>query len=508
MTIGDPLGEELEKLPDGSLVVENQKTSRHNRRLAGSPGEHDLRTETEKDRGRINYSGFLRRLSGVTQVVSPDLGTPRLHSRESHSQKVGLVSREIAEQITRQAAVDADLAKVIKGFGGLDVSATEAAGLAHDLGHPPFGHVGEVVLNELLRRKGVADGFEGNAQSFRIVTRLDSRRIDALGTGLNLTAVTLAAILKYPFMCPPEQMLKGSDELKAASVPPKFGAYVSDKNEFERVMKHTASDVRGDRQSLEASIMDLADDITYAIHDLEDFHQEDAIDFDEVRADLRRAHKKLGETQLKDIDRADRNPFVQAALKLNEDYPEYFNKDRYVAKLTRTEDMLETGGLASRHSGSRLQASRIQSKMGVTIEEFFGAVRVSADPQWKGGPSVYLEPHAWHMMQCLKTITRRYVVDTPKIGLIQRAQRKVLTELFEGLCEWVGSEPMFAELPQPLADYLKDASPGASGKVPGTLSPDHFRAIADYICSLSDQECYARSSWIRGVEVPGLALAR
>ncbi|MFF2243291.1 deoxyguanosinetriphosphate triphosphohydrolase family protein [Arthrobacter sp. NPDC058130] len=502
------MGEALTNLPDGSLVVEDQTAARYQRRMKGSPGEHDQRTETEKDRGRISYSGFLRRLSGVTQVVSPDLGTPRLHSRESHSQKVALVSREIAEQLTRRAQTDADSAKVIQAFGGLDVSATEAAGLAHDLGHPPFGHVGEVVLNELLRNRGVTDGFEGNAQSFRIVTRLDSRRLDALVNGLNLTAVTLAAILKYPYTCPEARLLGGSEAEMATPVPPKFGAYESDRQAYEWAMEHTASETKGDRQSLEASIMDLADDITYAIHDLEDFHQEDAIDFNSVRTHLKEAKDELGRKLLEEIAPAHRNPFVQAALKLNRDYPDYFTKDRYVDKLALTDEILDTGGFMGRYDGSRLQASRIQTKMGVTIETFFNALRVSAVPQWEGGPSVYLETHAWHLMQCLKTITRRYVVDTPKIGLIQRAQRKVLTELFQGLCEWVESEPQYAELPQPLADYLRNASPGAGRRVPSELTPDHFRAIADYICSLSDQECYARSSWIRGVEVPGLALAR
>lgn len=497
----------LDGQADGSLVVNEKKTDRYSRLLNSRSSEHDMRTETEKDRGRINYSSFLRRLSGVTQVVSPDLDTPRLHSRESHSQKVALVSREIAEHITRKASTDDEIARVVAGFGGLDVSATETAGLAHDLGHPPFGHVGEVVLNELLRGKGVEDGFEGNAQSFRIVTRLDSRRLDAPKSGLNLTAVTLAAILKYPFVCADDKLISGVDADKAASVPPKFGAYRSDREQFDRVMACVASDVRGIRQSLEASIMDLADDITYAIHDLEDFYQEDAIDFDEVTRDLQQAVNDLPQSSLSDVGRSSRNPFVAAALKLERSYPQFFDKNRYVEKLEATILLLETGGFKGRYRGGRLQANKLQTKMSVQIESFFDSIRVTAKPPWSNGPSVYLESQAWHLMQCLKTITRRYVVDTPKIGLIQRAQRSVLTELFNGLCAWVESEPLFAELPQPLADYLESAGK-AGQRIPAKLTPNHYRAIADYICSLSDQECYARSSWIRGIEVPGLALVR
>lgn len=502
---------DLKRLPDGSLVVGSREEDRYSRLLSSRPGEHDRRTETEKDRGRISYSSFLRRLSGVTQVVSPNLDTPRLHSRESHSQKVALVSREIAEHITRMADFDDEIASVVAAFGGLDVSATETAGLAHDLGHPPFGHIGEVVLNELLRGKGVEDGFEGNAQSFRIITRLDSRRLDAPRSGLNLTAVTLAAVLKYPFMCPEEKLVRdlGSGDLGGVDVspPPKFGAYKSDREQFDRVMKAVSSDMMKERQSLEASIMDLADDITYAIHDLEDFYQEDAIDFDEVTRDLAQASNDLSQTSLVGIKNSNRNPFVLAAIKLDHDYPRFFDKATYVERLDATTLLLETGGFKGRYRGGRLQSNRLQTKMAVQIETFFKSIRVKSEPPWPAGPSVYLESQAWHLMQCLKTITRRYVVNTPKIGLIQQAQRSVLTELFNGLCKWVEMGPLFAELPQPLSDYLEPL--GMKGqRLPQQLKPDHYRAIADYICSLSDQECYARSSWIRGFEVPGLALVR
>jgi dGTPase len=465
-----------------------------------------MRTETEKDRGRVSYSPFLRRLSGVTQVVSPNLDTPRLHSRESHSQKVALVSREIAEHITRRAAGDHDWAEIIHAFGGLDVSATETAGLAHDLGHPPFGHVGEVVLNELLRGRNVEDGFEGNAQTFRIVTRLDSRKLDAPKAGLNLTAVTLAAILKYPYLCSEEKLITGANAREVESTPPKFGAYRSDSEQFERVIGAVASGIRGSRQSLEASIMDLADDITYAIHDLEDFYQEDAIDFGQVIGDLNDAAVYLAENASENVSASNRNPFIDASRKLNRDFPGYFDKSIYSEKLEVAVRILETGGFQARYRGGRLQGNRLQSKMAVEIANFFDAIRVSTNPPWPNGPSVHLEAQAWHLMQCLKTITRRYVIDTPKIGLIQRAQRSVVTELFGGLCDWAESEPLYAELPQPLADYL--ASAGKTGhRVPAELTPEHYRAIADYICSLSDQECYLRSNWIRGIEVPGLALA-
>ncbi|MBC8091240.1 MAG: HD domain-containing protein, partial [Pseudonocardia sp.] len=134
------------------------------------------------DRDRIAASPFFARLAGVTQVVSP-AGTGLLvHNRLTHSLAVAQVARAIAER---------------SGVGA-DPDVVEAAALAHDLGHPPFGHLGEQVLDRLaLEQLGLPDGFEGNAQSFRIVTTIDLHGPG--GTGLDLTAAVRAAILKYPW---------------------------------------------------------------------------------------------------------------------------------------------------------------------------------------------------------------------------------------------------------------------------------------------------------------------
>lgn len=133
--MGAPI-EGLEYLADGSLVAPDRRMSRYERGVQSRPSEDkDLRTEAERDRGRIAYSPFLRRLAGVTQVTSPDLSSTRMHSRASHTHKVATIAREIAENIVRRASVDSGVADVIRTAGGLDVTACEAAGLAHDLGH-------------------------------------------------------------------------------------------------------------------------------------------------------------------------------------------------------------------------------------------------------------------------------------------------------------------------------------------------------------------------------------
>jgi dGTPase len=137
---------------------------------------------------------------------------------------------------------------------GLDPDVVEAACLAHDLGHPPFGHTAETALDDLTESIG---GFEGNAQSFRIVTKLAFRRKNI--PGLDLTCATLAALLKYPW-------LRGEHLTKKD----KWGAYKSEKDDYDFARRiEPAVQAR----TLEAELMDWADDVTYAVHDMEDFYR-------------------------------------------------------------------------------------------------------------------------------------------------------------------------------------------------------------------------------------------
>jgi dGTPase len=159
--------------------------------------------------------------------------------------------------------------KLADRLGGLDPDVAEASALAHDLGHPPFGHIAEDELDRLLVRDGVKDGFNGNAQSFRIVTRLALHR--ANHPGLNLTRATLNGILKYPW-------LRGS----GGEADRKWGAYESDREIFEWARRgHRGSTAR----SIEAELMDGADDVTYAVHDVEDFYRAGRIPLDRLRND-------------------------------------------------------------------------------------------------------------------------------------------------------------------------------------------------------------------------------
>jgi dGTPase len=236
----------------------------------------DSRSPAQRDRDRILYSGAFARLAEITQVVSPEKGYV-FHNRLTHSLKVGQIARRLAEYFNR------DQAAVVDQLGGLDPDTAEAAGLAHDLGHPPFGHIAEEELHELVSHSGLRDGYEGNAQSFRIVTRLassDARDLKQRSiAGLNLTRTTLDGILKYPW--PSEDK----------DYPSKWGFYQGETDVFEWVRKGK----KPRKRSPAAEIMDWADDITFAIHDLLDFYCAGKIPIDRCKKEGSAERERLVE---------------------------------------------------------------------------------------------------------------------------------------------------------------------------------------------------------------------
>lgn len=482
-SVGSSADDSLDRLPDGSLVVPSHYARRYGRGRGSAKSGGDHRSETERDRGRIQYSPYLRRLAGVTQVVSPELTNTRLHSRASHSYKVAMIAREIAENLCRKE--DAVTRAAIIEAGGLDITACEAAGLAHDLGHPPFGHAGEQELNAQLRLAGVIEGFEGNAQSLRIAVRLDSHKYDP---GLDLTNVTLAAILKYPWVRPQESQPLDPNSLS------KFGAYSSEVEFLLRARaavypKNRDKGWKGEQkarplQTLEASIMDLADDIAYSLHDLEDFILEGFLDVREV-IDVMEAFS------------FDANhPFAEGAVLIARRHPAEYDASAYAKAL---DEVINTLRSLDVPKSDFSREAMVRSRLAVIVGEFFDGIVVTPH---RGTATVGLLEAQWHQMQVLKQITKLHLVSTGRMGQIQRAQKVTIARLFEGLAAWLSYADGPASVPERFAASLANA--GAAFPRGATLTPEHYRAISDYICSMSDSEAFMRAQWVTGTEVPGM----
>ncbi|GAA1968793.1 deoxyguanosinetriphosphate triphosphohydrolase [Nocardioides panacihumi] len=196
------------------------------------------RTPFERDRARVVHAASSRRLAAKTQVVGPQ-SDDFVRNRLTHSLEVAQVARDLSRALGSQPDI------------------AETAALAHDLGHPPFGHNGEAVLATLAEPCG---GFEGNAQTLRLLTRLEAKTFDAAGesVGLNLTRATLDACTKYPW--------RRSEAPSTLGGSAKFGVYEDDLPVFTWLR----SPETGHRKCVEAQIMDLADDVAYSVHDVED----------------------------------------------------------------------------------------------------------------------------------------------------------------------------------------------------------------------------------------------
>ena len=205
------------------------------------------RTPFERDRARVVHAAASRRLAAKTQVMGPQTDD-FVRNRLTHSLEVAQVARDLSRALGSQPDI------------------AETAALAHDLGHPPFGHNGERVLAELGESCG---GFEGNAQTLRLLTRLEAKTVDRSGAsvGLNLTRATLDACTKYPWpRAAADEPAGGVHADGSPRFVVKFGVYDDDRPVFDWMRRGA----EGRQRCLEAQVMDLADDVAYSVHDVED----------------------------------------------------------------------------------------------------------------------------------------------------------------------------------------------------------------------------------------------
>lgn len=415
-------------------------------RWAVEPDKRPGRTAFQRDRARVLHSSALRRLAGKTQVVTP--GTrgrawdASARTRLTHSLECAQVGRELGAAL------------------GCDPDLVEAACLSHDLGHPPFGHNGEQALNEFA---GDCGGFEGNAQSLRLLTRIEPKRFarseetgELVSVGLNLTRAALDAATKYPWP-------RGGRPDDPAS--PKFGVYEDDRPVFDWVRKGAP----GTRTCFEAQVMDWSDDVAYSVHDVEDGLHAGHIDPGCLHAE------------------PERQEIFAVAI------GRYVPAETDPAELAEALDrLLDQEWWPHGYDGSAVAQARLKDATSQLIGRFClaaeGATRTTygLGRLTRYGAELVVPRAARLECAVLKAVADRYVMQRAEQERLRADQRIVVAELAEALTDRApdGLDPQFRAL-------LDEAPDDRARK----------RVIVDQIASLTDAS--ARSLHLRLTTRPG-----
>jgi dGTPase len=357
------------------------------------------RSDFERDRARVLHCAGLRRLSAKTQVVAAGSADfPR--TRLTHSLECAQIGRELGEEV------------------GCDPDLVDAACLAHDIGHSPFGHNGEAALNELAARYG---GFEGNAQSLRLLTRLEPK---VAGAGLNLTRATLDATLKYPWFRTDPGGSSASPEGRPPGTPGKFGAYAEDAEVFNWIRAGAPAG----RRCLEAQVMDWADDVAYSVHDLEDGFHAGLITFENLKSPAERSlvSRTTATTYCDDdVSEAELTEILDALLALDI-WPDSYDGGPAAAAALKnlTSELIGRFCVAAQQAtiaAAQLTPSSTTSPSSHTSPMGHSLIRYAAD----------LVVPRRQRLECalLKGITAHYVMTRAGVIAAQARERELLTEL-------------------------------------------------------------------------------
>ena len=393
-------------------------TDKDQERFLFEPAKRAGRTEFMRDRARVIHSAALRRLAAKTQVAVPwenDFQRTRL----SHSLECAQIGRELGESL------------------GADPDLLETACLSHDMGHPPFGHNGEEALAEVAAPCG---GFEGNAQSFRLLTRIEAKTVDGSGRslGVNLSRASLDAATKYPW--------------PRAENPRKFGVYDDDIEIFNWVRQ--GAPVAG--KCIEAQIMDWSDDCAYSVHDLED-----AI--------------FAGQLSVTDFD----NDFNILYSEMVNNYGSDASQDEVAAALTRLQE-LSCWPVAFDRTHRAL--ARLKDTTSQLIGRFVLAAELETRAVHGDGPLTRYSAHleipreAKIEVDFLKAVAGHYLINAAASQDRYAKQQVVIHDLVEML---------FAAAPKELDPIFEDDWKKASS------DSERLRVVVDQIASLTDPGAYA-----------------
>ncbi len=394
-------------------------------RWVAEPQKRSGRSVFARDRARVLHAASFRRLAAKTQIhVAGEADFPR--TRLTHTLEVAQIGRELAVAL------------------GADPDLVDVAGLAHDLGHPPFGHNGEAALDDLARHIG---GFEGNAQTLRVLTRLEAKRFGSPGpadeersVGLNLSRAALDAVAKYPWPRRAGQR--------------KFGAYRDDLEVFGWFRDGAP----GDERCIEAQLMDYADDVAYSVHDLEDAVHAGHVDLTTLSAVL---------------VPGDPDGVLAAAA----GYAAASDDELLAAwdRLARLDywPACYSGELRDQASLKNL-ASRLIGRFCAAAEEATRAAHPGRLTRYAGALHV---PRAQLLeVAVLKAVANRYVMHRAGAAEVYAAQRELLHELADALC-------------RAAPDVLDPPARRAYRSAPDDAA--RLRVVVDQLASLTDTSVVA-----------------
>jgi len=408
------------------MTMEHPGYSANDReRFMDEPAKRAGRTEFARDRARIIHSFALRRLAAKTQVAVPwESDFPR--TRLSHSLECAQVGRELG------------------GALGADPDLMEGACLAHDIGHPPFGHNGEEILNELAQACG---GFEGNAQSLRLLVRLEAKSVDAQGNslGLNLTRASLDAAAKYPWA-----RVEGVN---------KFGVYDDDLEIFAWMR----NGIEPGKVCLEAQIMDWSDDIAYSVHDLEDAIVSGQLKIDGLYSDLESLYAEAKQSYLADITEEEAKRALDNLHALS-CWPAQYNGTH--ADLARLKDL--TSQLVGRFALAAERATR----------SVYGTGELT---RYAANLEIPREQHVEVSM--LKAIAGFYIINAASSQQKYSDQQQLIRELVEAL---------LASAPKKLESFFLLDWERAS------TDAQRLRVVIDQVACLTDPGAIALHSLLTG----------
>lgn len=366
------------------------------------------RSEFRRDYARLIHSAAFRRLGGKTQLY-PGVEHDFFRNRLTHSLEVAQISKSIAIRLNnfefKEDKIDTDL--------------VEFSALAHDLGHPPFGHNGEKALDDCMKQWG---GFEGNAQTLRILSRLEkyetppnfsgvhNERGEDCRVGLNLTYRTLASILKYDKKIPTrskrEKIVKGY--------------YNSEERLVEKIKKNILSivDCSVHFKVIECYIMDIADDIAYSTYDLEDTLKAGFSSLMDILGISEELFDKIVEKMIEKIPSVLSGDVIEI---LNNMFSVYFVKADDITQQFKLNEMFSSNGYLRSQLTSRL------------VNQFMQGVRVDYNLEFPNLSKVYLEDSVLRKVEVLKHFTFQNMIMSSRLKVSEFRGYDIIRSIFKAL---------------------------------------------------------------------------